>query len=105
MFDTWHVPCYICGMIVSFNYKELKQFYETGNPSKLTTEHIRKISNILALLDVAVEPVDMKVPGFNLHKLSGNLKDFWSVKVDNNYRIIFRFIGEDAVDVDYIDYY
>ena len=105
MFDTWHVPCYICGMIVSFNYKELKQFYETGNPSKLTPEHIRKISNILALLDVAVEPVDMKVPGFNLHKLSGNLKDFWSVKVDKNYRIIFRFIGEGAVDVDYIDYH
>jgi len=92
-------------MIVSFNHKGLKQFYETGNSSKLTPDHIRKISSILALLDVATEPADMKVPGYNLHKLSGNLKDFWSVKVDKNYRIIFRFIGEDAADVDYIDYH
>ena len=47
----------------------------------------------------------MNEPGYNLHKLSGDLKEFWSVKVDKNYRIIFRFIGEDAADVDYLDYH
>ncbi len=47
----------------------------------------------------------MKVPGYDLHKLSGDLKDFWSVKVNKNFRIIFRFDGENAVDVDYLDYH
>jgi len=47
----------------------------------------------------------MNVPGYNLHKLSGNRKDFWSVKVDKNFRIIFRFIEEDVADVDYTDYH
>lgn len=85
-------------MIISFNYKGLKQFYESENASKPTSEHVNKIRRILTRLDNAVSPLEMNVPGYNLHKLSGNLKDFWSVKVDKNFRIIFRFIGEDAAD-------
>jgi proteic killer suppression protein len=92
-------------MIVSFNHKGLKQFYESGNASKLTPEHINKIRRILTRLDNAASSAEMNVPGYNLHKLSGTLKDFWSVKVDKNFRIIFRFVGEDAADVDYIDYH
>jgi toxin HigB-1 len=92
-------------MIVSFNHKGLKQFYETDNASKLTPEHIEKIRRILTRLDNAVSSTEMNVPGYNLHKLSGALKDFWSVKVDKNFRIIFRFVGEDVADVDYIDYH
>ncbi len=47
----------------------------------------------------------LKVSGYDLHKLSGDLKDFWSVKVDKNYRVIFKFAGENAGDVDYLDYH
>lgn len=47
----------------------------------------------------------MQVPGYDLHKLSGNLKDFWSVKVNGNYRIIFSFEGENVCNVDYLDYH
>ncbi len=92
-------------MIISFNHKGLKQFYESENASKLTSEHVNKIRRILTRLDNAASPLEMNVPGYNLHKLSGNLKDFWSVKVDKNFRIIFRFIGEDAADVDFTDYH
>ncbi len=92
-------------MIVSFNHKGLKQFYESGNAAKLTPEHVSKIRRILTRLDNAASPTEMNEPGYNLHKLSGTLKDFWSVKVDKNFRIIFRFTGEDAVEVDYIDYH
>jgi proteic killer suppression protein len=59
----------------------------------------------LTRLDSAASPAEMNEPGYNLHKLSGTLKEFWSVKVDKNYRIIFRFVGEDAADIDYIDYH
>ena len=92
-------------MIVSFNHKGLKQFYESGNAAKLTPEHVNKIRRILTRLDNAASPEEMNEPGYNLHKLTGNRKDFWSVKVDKNYRIIFRFTGEDVADVDYIDYH
>ncbi len=92
-------------MIISFNHKGLKQFYDTGNAAKLTPEHVNKIRRILTRLDNAASPVEMNVPGYNLHKLSGTLKEFWSVKVDKNYRIIFRFVGEDVADVNYTDYY
>jgi proteic killer suppression protein len=92
-------------MIVSFNHKGLKQFYESGNASKLTPEYINKIRRILTRLDNSASPAEMNEPGYNLHKLSGTLKDFWSVKVDKNFRIIFRFVGEDAADVDCIDYH
>ena len=92
-------------MIISFNHKGLKQFFESDNASKLTSEHVRKIRLILTRLDGAASPAEMNEPGYNLHKLSGTLKEFWSVKVDKNYRIIFRFVGEDAADVNYIDYH
>ncbi len=39
------------------------------------------------------------------HKLTGEYKDFWSLKVNKNYRIIFRFDGQHAYDLDYIDYH
>ncbi|WP_229216179.1 type II toxin-antitoxin system RelE/ParE family toxin [Dyadobacter frigoris] len=42
--------------------------------------------------------------GWALHQLTGELKGFWSVKVDKNFRIIFRLKNEQVFDVDYIDY-
>jgi proteic killer suppression protein len=92
-------------MIVSFQHKGLKLFYEKGNSSKLQPQHVGKIRLILTRLDAARVVEDMNVPGYGLHQLTGELKAFWSVKVDKNFRIIFRFVGEDAHDVDYLDYH
>ncbi|MGH7848643.1 MAG: type II toxin-antitoxin system RelE/ParE family toxin [Candidatus Binatia bacterium] len=47
----------------------------------------------------------MDLPGFKLHRLKGGLKDFWSVTVRANWRVIFRFEQGDARDVDLIDYH
>jgi len=60
---------------------------------------------ILTLLDSAVDVQDMNFPGSDLHSLKGNLGGFWAVKVNGNYRLIFRFEKENAFDVDYIDYH
>ncbi|MBC8033405.1 MAG: type II toxin-antitoxin system RelE/ParE family toxin [Chitinophagaceae bacterium] len=92
-------------MIVSFQHKGLKTFYDKGNAAKLQPQHIGKIRLILTRLEAAVAPSDMNVPGYGLHQLTGELKDFWSVKVDKNYRIIYRFVGENAYDIDYLDYH
>ena len=47
----------------------------------------------------------MDLPGFRLHPLRGDLRGFWAVTVRANWRIIWRFEGTDAVDVDLIDYH
>lgn len=80
-------------------------YYKKGDPTKLHPSHITKIRLILTRLDAATSPEEMQVPGYNLHKLKGELKDFWCVKVDKNYRIIFRFEDENAHDVNYLDYH
>ncbi|MBL7544177.1 MAG: type II toxin-antitoxin system RelE/ParE family toxin [Bdellovibrionaceae bacterium] len=47
---------------------------------------------------------DLKVPPSNrLHKLKSNLKDFWSVNINSQWRIIFKWDGQNAIDVEIID--
>jgi proteic killer suppression protein len=92
-------------MINSFRNKALKLYYDKGDPSKLQPHHVGKIRLILTRLDAASSPNEMQIPGYDLHQLSGELKDFWSVKVNGNYRIIFRFNGQNVHDVDYLDYH
>jgi proteic killer suppression protein len=64
-----------------------------------------KIRLILTRLDAAKSPNDLNVPGYGLYQLTGDLAVFWAVKVDKNYRIIFRFDGVNVLDVDYLDYH
>jgi proteic killer suppression protein len=92
-------------MIASFRHKGLKLYFEKGDASKLQPQHVSKIRLILTRLQAAKVVGDMNVPGYGLHQLGGELKNFWAVKVDKNYRIIFQFIAEDAHDVDYLDYH
>ena len=47
----------------------------------------------------------MDLPGFRLHPLKGELRGFWAVTVRANWRVIFRFAGPNAADVDYLDYH
>ena len=92
-------------MILSFRHRGLKRLYERDDRSRLQPELADRIEEILGLLDVAESPRDLGLPGFRLHPLKGDLKNFWSVTVSGNWRIIFRFRGQDAVDVDLIDYH
>jgi proteic killer suppression protein len=92
-------------MIVSFKHKGLKIFYEKGDASKLQPQHVSKIRLILTRLDAAKTVEELNVPGYRLHELLGDLKGYWSIKVDKNYRIIFRNDNENNSDLDYIDYH
>ena len=64
-----------------------------------------KIARILDRLDAAISLNDMNLPGYKLHKLKGDLSEYWSVSISGNWRIIFQFEGENALLVDYIDYH
>jgi toxin HigB-1 len=92
-------------MILSINHKGLRLYYEEGNGSKLSSEYLRKIARILTSLDAVTSEEDIVALGSGIHKLSGDLSDFWSIKVSANYRIIFKFDNGDVFEVDYLDYH
>ena len=92
-------------MIRSLRHKGLKRLYEGDDPRGVSAEHVIKLGDILARLDAARTVSDMDMPGFRLHPLKGAMKGCWAVTVRANWRVIFRFAGADAVDVDYVDYH
>ena len=92
-------------MIVSFRPKGLKQLFERGNRRGVNAQHVAKIENILAVLDIAQKIEDVDVHSFRLHPLTGDLKGFWSVTVRANWRVIFRFENANVFEVDLLDYH
>jgi proteic killer suppression protein len=92
-------------MLRSIRHKGLKRLYEDDDPRGVTREHTVKLQDILARLDAASTVADMDLPGFRLHPLKGEFKGLWAVTVRANWRVIFRFVEGDALDVDYIDYH
>jgi proteic killer suppression protein len=92
-------------MIQGFRHKGLRLLFEKGDRRRIQADHADKIERVLARLDEASEVGDMDLPGFRLHRLRGDLAGFWSVTVSGNWRVVFRFTGGHARDVDLIDYH
>ena len=92
-------------MIQNFRHKGLRKLFESGSHSGVEAIYAEKMMRILGRLNVVTKPEEMNSPGFKLHALKGDLKDFWSVSVSANWRIIFCFKGMDACDVDLVDYH
>lgn len=92
-------------MIVSFRHKGLQRFFTTGSKAGVQPKHEQRLRAQLTRLDAAKSPQDMGLPAWRLHPLSGALEGHWAVWVDENWRLTFRFDGEDAELVDYQDYH
>ena len=92
-------------MVKSFRHSGLESFYRTGSKAGIQPAHAGKLRRQLTLLDASTSPEGMNVPGWHLHPLKGKLKGHWSVRVSGNWRMTFKFEGEDAVLVDYQDYH
>ena len=92
-------------MILRFRHKGLEKLFSTGNPSGVSAQHARRIQLILAQLNVALAPTMMDAPGLKFHALKGERKGQYAVSVSGNWRIVFAFDGEDATDVDLVDYH
>lgn len=91
-------------MIKSFKNKALEKLFLNDDRSKIQS-HVSKVIRILDRLDASTNPQDMNLPGYNLHPLKGNLKGTWAVLISGNWRVTFEFEGNDAINVDYIDYH
>jgi len=92
-------------MIISFVHKGLRLFYETGSVRGINPSHAKRLARILSFLEQAQQPLDMDLPGWQLHALKGDRQGYWSVSVSGNWRVIFRFVGTDIELVDYLDYH
>lgn len=91
--------------IRSFKHKGLKNFFEFGSKAGILVAHASKIERILDRLNAATQTQDMNAPGYDFHPLIGKLKGFYSVHVNGNWTIIFRFENGDASNVDLVDYH
>jgi proteic killer suppression protein len=92
-------------MIESFRHKALRLFFESDDRRRLPADSVERIRVVLSYLQAASAIGDMDRPSFRLHPLKGRLKGFWAVNVNANWRIIFRFVDGNAVDIDLVDYH
>lgn len=92
-------------MIESFRHKRLKNLYERGERRGLPAENIERLERVIAALDEARTLDDLTNPSFRLHPLTGDLAGQWSIRVNRNWRIVFRFEDGRATEVDLLDYH
>ncbi len=92
-------------MIKSFKHRGLKRLYERGDRSGIRHDLLETAERILSVLDAATTPQALNLPRYRLNALKGEWKGSWSVTVRANWRIVFRFEGADAFDVELIDYH
>ena len=92
-------------MIKSFAHKGLERFFRSGSTAGIQALHAKRPRLILAQLNQSLIITDMNVPTFRLHALKGDKKGLWSVTVQANWRITFRFTNGDAEIVNYEDYH
>ena len=92
-------------MIRSFRHKGLRRLFVDDDRRGVQAGHVDKLRRILARLHAAHTVSDVDLPGYRLHPLKGELKGFYAVTVQANWRVIFRFPDGEAQDVDYLDYH
>jgi len=93
-------------MIRSFADKTTEALFTTGQCKKLPADVVQRAIRKLDMVDSAYRIEDLRVPpGNRLHQLSGNRNGQWAISVNDQWRICFRFEGEDVHDVELCDYH
>jgi len=93
-------------MIISFGNSDTEKVWNAIRVKKLPIE----IQNIgrrkLRMINNSVDLADLRIPPSNrLEKLSGKLKDFYSIRVNDQWRIMFKWNSGNAFEVEIIDYH
>ncbi|MBV6483570.1 MAG: Toxin HigB-1 [Flavobacteriales bacterium] len=93
-------------MIKSFGDKETEKVWN-GLRSKKLPNDIQEIARRkLRMLNNSIDIQDLTIPPSNrLEKLSGNLKDFYSIRINKQWRIIFIWENGNALQTEIIDYH
>lgn len=94
--------------IRSFANKEIQQFFDTGKtPAKCSWKHLSRVAlRKLDMLNYSIELRDLKTPpGNKLEPLKGNKKGYYSIRVNEQWRVVFMWGEEGAEEVDIMDYH
>ena len=93
-------------MINSFGNKETEKIWN-GIPSKKLPSEIQNIARRkLRMIHNSQNIIDLRIPPANhLEKLSGNLAGFYTIRINNQWRIIFEWKNDTAFEVQIIDYH
>ena len=87
-------------------HKGLRALADQDRRWQLPGDLVPKLRRVLTLLDEARNPGDLATqPGYRLHPLKGDMAGLWSIRVSGNWRVVFRFEDNEAVDVDLVDYH
>lgn len=93
-------------MIVSFGNKDTEKIWEGERVKKLPNEVQEIGRRKLRMLNNAQTTMDLTIPPSNkLEKLKGNLKDYYSIRVNDQWRIIFKWNNGNAFEVEIVDYH
>lgn len=96
---------YMVQNTMQFRHVGLRRLWERGDGRRINPEHVVRVDRILDDLAQAFQPADLRRPSYRLHQLRGNRRGTWSVRVSGNWRITFRFVEGQAVDMDLEDYH
>ncbi len=93
-------------MIVSFGSKETEMIWNGIRVKKMPIEIQNVGRRKLRMLNNSQDIADLRIPPSNrLEKLSGNLKDLYSIRINKQWRIIFKWNNGNASDVEITDYH
>jgi proteic killer suppression protein len=93
-------------VIKSFADKHTQELYITGKSKRLPSDILKRAIRRLEYIDLATCIDDLGVPPSNrLHSLKKDRKGQYSISINEQWRICFRFIDEDAYDVEITDYH
>jgi len=93
-------------MIQTFADTETESFFATGKSRRLPTEILKRAAMRLSQIHAATQIEDLRLPPSNqLEKLSGNRAGQWSIRINGQWRVCFRFEGAHAFDVEVVDYH
>lgn len=93
-------------MIKEFGDRETEKIWNGIRSKKLPSEIQNVARRKLRMLNNAVDINDLRIPPANrLEKLKGDLSEYHSIRINNQWRIIFKWINNDAYEVKIIDYH
>ncbi|MBI3043538.1 MAG: type II toxin-antitoxin system RelE/ParE family toxin [Betaproteobacteria bacterium] len=93
-------------MIRSFASAETERFFATGKSRRLPPEIRKRAAMRLTQLDAATALEDLRVPPSNrLEALKHDRKGQWSIRINDQWRVCFRFEKSNAFDVEIVDYH
>lgn len=93
-------------MIKNFKDAETHKIYQRQRSRKLPSDIQQVALRKLRMINNSFSINDLRVPPANrLEKLSGNRAGQWSIRINDQWRICFRWEGSDAIDVEITDYH